>query len=190
MIGLMMHDWVWLKGELPTGELSLRVMISESYVRTTPKPRPLSPMTTPNFVTLPTIPWTNMRELCLTELSLVNIMKMLESSSLFYNSPRSRLWQWRELCQFFEKTLLVKLVSSDFDLIFWYFSFYDQIDYQFPVCNTKWLKNGKLRKAILSAFNNISQRNFGIILILWCSFKHGMKCLSRTRGLSRSKFHS
>jgi hypothetical protein len=43
-----------------------RVMISESYVRTTPKPRPLSPMTTPNFVTLPTFPWTNMRELCLT----------------------------------------------------------------------------------------------------------------------------
>ena len=57
---------VWLKGELPTGELSRRVMISESYVRTTPKPRPLSPMTTPNFVTLPTFLWTNMRELCLT----------------------------------------------------------------------------------------------------------------------------
>jgi hypothetical protein len=37
--------------------------------------------------------------------------------------------------------------------------------------NTKWLKNGKIRKAILSAFNNISQRNFGILLILWCSFK-------------------
>jgi hypothetical protein len=33
------------------------------------------------------------------------------------------------------------------------------------------LKNGKLRKAILSAFYNISQRNFGILLILWCSFK-------------------
>jgi hypothetical protein len=42
---------------------------------------------------------------------------------------------------------------------------------QFPVRNTKWLKNGKLRKAILSAFYNISQRNFGILLILWCSFK-------------------
>ena len=39
------------------------------------------------------------------------------------------------------------------------------------VRNTKWLKNGKLRKAILSAFYNISQRNFGILLILWCSFK-------------------
>jgi hypothetical protein len=32
-------------------------------------------------------------------------------------------------------------------------------------CNAKWLKNGKLRKAILSAFYNISQRNFGILLI-------------------------
>jgi hypothetical protein len=42
---------------------------------------------------------------------------------------------------------------------------------QFPVRNTKWLKNGKLRRAILSAFYNISQRNFGIVLILWCSFK-------------------
>ena len=26
-----------------------------------------------------------------------------------------------------------------------------QTDYQFPICNTKRLKNGKLRKAILSA---------------------------------------
>jgi hypothetical protein len=43
--------------------------------------------------------------------------------------------------------------------------------YQFPVRNTKWLKNGKLRSAILSAFYNISQRNIGILLILWCSFK-------------------
>jgi hypothetical protein len=42
---------------------------------------------------------------------------------------------------------------------------------QFPVCNTKWLKNGKLNKAMLSAFYNISQRNFGILLIVWCSFK-------------------
>jgi hypothetical protein len=32
-------------------------------------------------------------------------------------------------------------------------------------------ENCKLRKAILSAFYNISQRNFGILLILWCSFK-------------------
>jgi hypothetical protein len=39
------------------------------------------------------------------------------------------------------------------------------------VRNTKWLKNGKLRKAILSAIYNISQRNFGVLLILWCSFK-------------------
>jgi hypothetical protein len=39
------------------------------------------------------------------------------------------------------------------------------------VRNTKWLKNGKLRRAILSAFYNISQRNFGVLLILWCSFK-------------------
>ena len=37
--------------------------------------------------------------------------------------------------------------------------------------NTKWLKNGKLRRAILSAFYNISQQNVGILLILWCSFK-------------------
>jgi hypothetical protein len=35
------------------------------------------------------------------------------------------------------------------------------------VRNTKWLKNGKFRKAILSAFYNILQRNFGILLILW-----------------------
>jgi hypothetical protein len=32
-------------------------------------------------------------------------------------------------------------------------------------------ENCKLRKAIFSAFHNISQRNFGILLILWCSFK-------------------
>jgi hypothetical protein len=42
---------------------------------------------------------------------------------------------------------------------------------QFPVRNTKWLKNGKFRKAMLSAFYNISQRNFGTLLILWCCFK-------------------
>jgi hypothetical protein len=42
---------------------------------------------------------------------------------------------------------------------------------QCPVCNRKWLKNSKLCKVILSAFYNISQRNFGILLILWCSFK-------------------
>jgi hypothetical protein len=45
------------------------------------------------------------------------------------------------------------------------------LGHQFPVCNLKWLKNGKLRMAILSAFYNISQRNFGILLILGCSFK-------------------
>jgi hypothetical protein len=32
-------------------------------------------------------------------------------------------------------------------------------------------ENCKLRKAILSAFYDILQRNFGILLILWCSFK-------------------
>jgi hypothetical protein len=59
--------------------------------------------------------------------------------------------------------------------------------YQFPARNTKWLKNGKLRRAILSAFYNISQRNFGILLILWCSFKLWWNfCLD----LSRSKFCS
>jgi hypothetical protein len=56
---------------------------------------------------------------------------------------------------------------------------------QFPPRNAKWLKNGKLRKAILFAFYNISQRNFGILLILWCSFKLWWNfCLD----LLRSKF--
>jgi hypothetical protein len=32
-------------------------------------------------------------------------------------------------------------------------------------------ENCKFHKAIFSAFYNISQRNFGILLILWCSFK-------------------
>jgi hypothetical protein len=32
-------------------------------------------------------------------------------------------------------------------------------------------ENCKLRRAILSAFYNISQRNFRILLIWWCSFK-------------------
>jgi hypothetical protein len=59
--------------------------------------------------------------------------------------------------------------------------------YQFPVRNTKWLKNGKLRSAILSAFYNISQRNFGILLILSCSFRQWWNfCLD----MSRSKFCS
>ena len=45
-------------------------------------------------------------------------------------------------------------------------------------------ENCKLRKAILSAFY-ILQRNFGILLILWCSFKLWWNfCLD----LSRSKF--
>jgi hypothetical protein len=43
--------------------------------------------------------------------------------------------------------------------------------YQFPVRNTKWLKNGKLRRAILCAFYNTAKRNFGILLIFCCSFK-------------------
>jgi hypothetical protein len=60
-------------------------------------------------------------------------------------------------------------------------------DYQFPVSNAKWLNNGKLRKAILSGFYNISQRNFGILLILWCSFKLWWNFCP---GWSRSKFHS
>jgi hypothetical protein len=59
--------------------------------------------------------------------------------------------------------------------------------YQLPVRNTKWLKNGKLRRAILSAFYNISQRNFGILLILWCSLK---LCWNFCLDLSRSKFCS
>jgi hypothetical protein len=53
--------------------------------------------------------------------------------------------------------------------------------------DTAFRKNGKLRRAILSAFYNISQRNFGILLILWCSFKLWWNfCLD----LSRSKFCS
>jgi hypothetical protein len=56
--------------------------------------------------------------------------------------------------------------------------------YRFPVRNTKWLKNCKLRRAILSAFYNISQRNVGILIVLWCSFKLWWNvCLD----LSRSK---
>jgi hypothetical protein len=35
----------------------------------------------------------------------------------------------------------------------------------------KMTENCKLRRAILSAFYNISQRNFGILLILWCPIK-------------------
>ena len=46
-------------------------------------------------------------------------------------------------------------------------------------------ENCKFRKAILSAFYNIPQRNFGILLILWCSFKLWWNfCLD----LFRSKF--
>jgi hypothetical protein len=58
----------------------------------------------------------------------------------------------------------------------------------FPrVIHTKWLKNGKFRSAVLSAFYNILQRNFGILLILWCSFKLWWHfCLD----LSRSEFCS
>jgi hypothetical protein len=63
----------------------------------------------------------------------------------------------------------------------------EQNNYHLTICNTKWLKNGKLRKAILSAFYNISQRNFGILLILWCSFKLWWNFCPN---LSRSKFHS
>jgi hypothetical protein len=46
---------------------------------------------------------------------------------------------------------------------------------------SKWLKNGKLRSAILSAFYNISQRNFGILLILRCSFDLWYLDLSRSK---------
>jgi hypothetical protein len=56
------------------------------------------------------------------------------------------------------------------------------------VRNTKWLKNGKLRRAILSAFYNISQRNFGILLILWCSFKLWWNFCLGDYGLVESKF--
>jgi hypothetical protein len=60
--------------------------------------------------------------------------------------------------------------------------------YQFPVrIHTKWLKNGKLLRAILSAFYNIVQQNLGLLLILWRSFKLWWNfCLD----LSRSKFCS
>jgi hypothetical protein len=50
---------------------------------------------------------------------------------------------------------------------------------------SKITENCKLRKAIFSAFYNISQRNFGILLILGCSFKLWWNfCLD----LFRSKF--
>jgi hypothetical protein len=39
------------------------------------------------------------------------------------------------------------------------------------VRNTKWLhEHCKFRKAMLFAFYNISQWNFAVLLILWCSF--------------------
>jgi hypothetical protein len=47
-------------------------------------------------------------------------------------------------------------------------------------------EKGKLRKAILSAFYNNLQRNFGILLILRCSFKLWWNFCP---DLSRSKFH-
>jgi hypothetical protein len=50
---------------------------------------------------------------------------------------------------------------------------------QFPVCNTKWLKNGKLRKAILSAFYNISQRKLWNITNFVMLFQTVMKFFSR-----------
>jgi hypothetical protein len=37
-------------------------------------------------------------------------------------------------------------------------------------------KTANFAKAILSAFYNILQRNFGILLILWCSFKLWWNC--------------
>jgi hypothetical protein len=48
-------------------------------------------------------------------------------------------------------------------------------------------ENCKLHKAILSAFYNISQRNFGILLILWCSFKLWWNFCPY---LPKSNFHS
>jgi hypothetical protein len=48
----------------------------------------------------------------------------------------------------------------------------------FPPRNAKWLKNGKLRKAILSAFYNISQRNTNITNFVML-FQAAMKFLSR-----------
>jgi hypothetical protein len=80
------------------------------------------------------------------------------------------------------RPVCMDLCAREIDTAFWKMV-------QFPVRNTKWLKNGKLRRAILSAFYNISQRIFriGILLILWCSFKLWWNfCLD----LSRSKFCS
>ena len=57
----------------------------------------------------------------------------------------------------------------------------------FPfVMQNDW-KTANFAKAVLSAFYNISQRNFGILLILWCSFKLWWNICP---DLSRSKFHS
>ena len=50
-------------------------------------------------------------------------------------------------------------------------TFFHKAVYKFPVRNTKRLKNDKLcRDILLFAFYNTSQRNFGILLILWCFF--------------------
>jgi hypothetical protein len=70
-------------------------------------------------------------------------------------------------------------VFQSFCIINWYRFLKKGIN--FPCVMTKWLKNGKLRRAVLSTFYNISQRNIGIFLILWCSFKAVMKFLSRSK---------
>ena len=72
-----------LNGELWNGELSWRVMILESYVWTISKPRPLSLMTTPNFLTLSMFSWTNTRELYLTQLCFANYHEDVGELSFF-----------------------------------------------------------------------------------------------------------
>jgi hypothetical protein len=49
-------------------------------------------------------------------------------------------------------------------------------------------ENCKFHRAIISAFYNISQRNFGILLILWCSFKLWWYfCLDLSRSSHKGK---
>jgi hypothetical protein len=59
------------------------------------------------------------------------------------------------------------------------------INFPFVIQND-WKTANFARLYILSAFYNISQQNFGILLILWCSFKLWWNFCP---DLSRSKFH-
>ena len=49
--------------------------------------------------------------------------------------------------EFEGKILVINSIVTVIYLSPFEWNFDDQTDYQFPICNTKWLKNGKLRKA-------------------------------------------